>query len=75
VFRKRAVGFLKGVVLLEVDLLLGQGEEIVRAVLDKPVGRDKKSASSSRRVLYYLPGCGCMSRTMQSISGRGVKYV
>ena len=48
----------EGIVLLKEDLLLGQFEEVVCAVLDVAVGRDDETAGARGRVLNYFAGLG-----------------
>ena len=64
----------EGVVPLEEGLRLRQLVEVVRVVLDVAVGGDEEAGRAGGGSCTISPGCGCISRTMQSISGRGVKY-
>ena len=57
-------------VALKERLALGQLKKIVGTRLDIVVSGNDKAAGS----WMSSPGCGFVSRTRQSIRGRGVKY-
>jgi hypothetical protein len=60
---------------LKERLRFRQLEQIVGAILDVAVGGDDEARRCRPPGPGMIsPGCGCIRRTMQSISGRGVKY-